>query len=167
MPHVVADAQPHQARFLKTSAHGIAFLVAEEGVMLHPYRDSRGLVTARVGKLVTPAHTTITADDRRRFTYPTRAAAISAFRRLDLPIYEDAVRRALGSSRVRQAQFDMCVSLAFNIGTAGFARSQVCRNIRAGHLRAAADAFYGWSRPPELRPRRSRERARFLRGRWT
>jgi GH24 family phage-related lysozyme (muramidase) len=169
MPHVAHDAHLHHARFLRMSARGIAFLMREEGVMLHPYRDSRGLVTARVGHLVTPPHSTITAEDERRYTYRTRAAAIRDFVRLDLPVYEQGVRDALGDALVRQAEFDMCGSLCFNIGIGGFVRSQVARLIRKGrkYRRAAAAAFFGWSRPPELRPRRAREAARFLRGRWS
>jgi lysozyme len=169
MPHTATDAHLHRARFLKMSARGVAFLIREEGVMLAPYRDSRGLVTARVGKLITPPHTTITEADRQRYSYRSRAAAVRDFVRLDLPTYENGVRGALGDARVRQAEYDMCVSLCFNIGTGGFAGSQVARLIKRGrkHIRAAADAFYGWSKPAVLRPRRSRERARFLRGRWT
>jgi GH24 family phage-related lysozyme (muramidase) len=169
MPHVAIDAHLHHARFLKMSARGVAFLIREEGVMLAPYRDSRGLVTARVGKLITPPHTTITDQDRKRYTYRSRAAAVRDFVRVDLPIYEQGVRDALGDALVRQAEFDMCGSLCFNIGIGGFARSQVARLIKQGrkHIRAAADAFYGWAKPSVLRPRRGRERARFLRGRWT
>jgi lysozyme len=58
--------------------------------------------------------------------------------------------------------FDACVSLAFNIGADGFARSTVAREIRAGNKRAAADAFLNWSHPSELRDRRRRERSLFL-----
>lgn len=167
MPHVARDSDLHSARFLRTSSRGVAFLIAEEGIRLAPYRDSRGLVTAGVGHLVTPAHTTITNEDRRRYTFTSRAAAVAWFRRHDLPVYEQAVREALGDAKIRQAQFDMCVSLCFNIGAAGFRRSRVAQLIREGRRRAAADAFYGWANPPVLRPRRGRERARFLRGRWT
>lgn len=169
MPHVSTDAHLHHTRYLRMSARGIAFLIREEGVMLAPYRDSRGLVTARVGKLITPPHSTITTEDRKRYSYRSRAAAVRDFVRIDLPVYEEGVRQALGDALVRQAEFDMCGSLCFNIGTGGFARSQVARLIKRGrrHIRAAANAFYGWARPSVLRPRRARERARFLRGRWS
>lgn len=87
---------------------------------------------------------------------------------LDLDRYEAAVN-AVCDEKTYQCEFDAMVSMCFNIGTGGFAGSQVARLIKQGrkHIRAAADAFYGWSKPAVLRPRRSRERARFLRGRWS
>lgn len=162
----MASVVRHRANTLRTSQHGITFLIREEGIRLRPYYDSRHLVTARVGKLITPPHTSITAADLRNYSYSTTTAAVKAFRAKDLPFYEKAVREILGDHHVSRAEFDMCVSLCYNIGTAGFARSKVAYYIKRGNHRAAAKAFYGWANPPELWNRRNREATRFRIGHW-
>lgn len=156
----------HWAQNMRLSQHGAAFIAREEGVRLRPYTDSEGWATTGVGHLIQPMHKGVTATDLRKWTFPSASAAVKYFRAHDVKTYEAAVRSALGKHGVTQAQFDMCVSLCFNIGTGGFATSSVARNIRAGHMRAAGDSFMNWSKPAVLRGRRSRERARFLAGRW-
>jgi lysozyme len=160
-------AARHWATKTRLSQHGATFLAGEEGVRVRPYRDSSGWVTAGVGHLIEPRHQTITADDIRRWSFPSAAAAINYFRAHDVVGYEQAVRRAVGDHGLTQAQYDMCVSLCFNIGTGGFAGSRVAANIRAGNIRAAGDAFLGWANPRVLLGRRQRERARFLKGDWS
>lgn len=166
-------AQPHWAEHLRLSHHGAAFIAVEEGVELHPYVDSEGWATAGVGHLITPMHKGVTAADRRRWTFPSAHAAINYFRSHDVRGYEHAVRAVLGRASLTQAQYDMCVSLCFNIGTGdvahrrgGFAGSSVAREIVRGNLRAAARAFEMWSVPEVLAPRRRREEARFRLAHW-
>jgi lysozyme len=136
----------YRADTLRLSQHGADFIAREEGVRLHPYVDSSGWATAGVGHLIQPMHRGVTAWDRRHWTFPNVATAVRYFRAHDVLVYEHAVRKALGSAPVTQAQFDMCVSLCFNIGVGGFVSSRVARLIRAG---------------------RRREMFRFLRARWT
>jgi lysozyme len=159
-------AQGHWAEHLRLSHHGAAFIAREEGVRLRPYYDSRRIVTTGVGHVITPQHTTITQHDLQHWSFPSTTAAISYFRDHDVKTYEAAVRRTLGKASLTQAQFDMCVSLCFNIGTGGFASSQVARNIKAGRMRAAGAAFFGWANPRVLLGRRGRESRRFLLGHW-
>jgi lysozyme len=159
-------AQRHWAEHLRLSHHGAAFIALEEGVRLRPYYDTRHIVTTGVGHVIVPQHTTITQHDLHAWSFPSPAAAVNYFRDHDVKAYEHAVRRALGRAALTQAQFDACVSLCFNIGVGGFASSAVARNIRAGRMWAAANAFLAWSNPPVLRGRRHRERALFLRGHW-
>lgn len=65
------------------------------------------------------------------------------------------------------------VSLAYNIGVAGFCRSTAARRFNAGNIRGGCDAFLAWNKGRVngvLRPivgltrRRERERAMCLRG---
>jgi lysozyme len=162
----VAEAKRHWAEHLRLSHHGATFIATEEGVRVRPYRDSRGIVTTGVGHVVTPQHYVITAQDLRRWSFSSPAAAVEFFRDHDVVVYERAVRAALGKASLTQAQYDMCVSLCFNIGTGAFATSRVARSIKAGRMRAAGLAFYGWARPTVLWGRRNREALRFLKGRW-
>lgn len=158
--------EKHWAIHMRLSHHGAAFIALEEGVRTRPYADSSGWATTGVGHLIVPMHRGVTPQDVHTWSFPSTAAAIDYFRNHDVKTYEAAVRAALGKSSITQSQYDMCCSLAFNIGTGGFASSSVARYIRAGKIRAAGDAFMAWSNPPVLRGRRSRERARFLAGHW-
>jgi lysozyme len=159
-------AKRHWAEHLRLSHHGAAFIAREEGVRTRPYYDSRHLVTTGVGHLVTPAHTTITQHDLQRWSFHTPREAVDYFRNHDVVVYERAVRAALGKASLTQAQYDMCVSLCFNIGTGGFAGSRVARYIKAGQMRRAGAAFFGWAVPRVLLGRRGRESRRFLAGHW-
>jgi GH24 family phage-related lysozyme (muramidase) len=165
----VSRVRHHPANTLHYSHHGAAFTALEEGVRTRPYVDSEGWATTGVGHLIQPMHRGVTAWDLAHWAFPSAHAAIDYFRRHDAPIYAQAVRDTLGRAPVTQAQFDMCVDLAINIGTAGFAGSSVARFIRwrnhAGRL-LAANAFLLWARPRVLLGRRQRERRRFLIAHW-
>src|SRR4051812_8351002 len=159
-------AKRHWATNLRLSHHGAAFVAREEGVRARPYVDSVGWATTGVGHLIVPRHKGVTAHDVKTWSFRTPQEAIDYFRNHDIKAYEQAVRHAIGEHGLTQAQFDMCVSLCFNIGTGGFASSTVAREIRRGHMRAAADAFLNWAHPSVLMGRRRRERARFLAAHW-
>jgi lysozyme len=165
----VTRVRHHPANTLRLSRHGAAFIANEEGIRTRPYQDSEGWATTGVGHLIQPMHRGVTAWDLQHWTFPSAAAAVDYFRAHDVVVYERAVRTALGSAPVSQAQYDMCVSLCFNIGTGGFASSSVARFVRRrSHLGrlAAANAFLLWSRPRVLLGRRQRERRRFLTAHW-
>jgi lysozyme len=153
----------------RLSKKGRDFLIAQEGVRRYAYNDSAGHATFGVGHLLHIGP--VNADDRRTWgtpAHPKSLALVHEVLRKDLLKYEAAVRRAVGR-RMWQHRFDACVSLAFNIGRGGFERSTVAREIRQarkGFGRRAADAFLLWRQPPELLPRRKRERALFLHKRY-
>jgi lysozyme len=54
--------------------------------------------------------------------------------------------------------------MAFNIGAGGFRGSTVVKRLNARDFGGAADAMLLWRRPPEIIPRRRRERELFLNG---
>jgi lysozyme len=60
--------------------------------------------------------------------------------------FERAVRDGIGKAATSQAQFDAMVSLTYNIGAAGFARSTVLRRHVAGDFPGAAKAFLMWNK---------------------
>lgn len=159
-------AKRHYAVNMRLSHHGAAFIAAEEGVRIRPYADSEGWATSGVGHLIQPMHRGVTLADVKRWSFPSAKAAIDFFRNHDVVIYENAVRKTLGRAGLTQAQYDMCVSLCFNIGAGGFAGSRVAREIKAKRMTAAGDAFLGWAHPAVLLGRRHRERARFMAGHW-
>ncbi|WP_131114308.1 lysozyme [Lichenihabitans psoromatis] len=147
---------------LSTSAAGRATLMAREGCRLTAYRDSVGVLTIGVGHTGRATLPRVTAG---MMISQTEAETIFAS---DLAPFEAAVKKAI-TRAATQNQFDAMVSLAFNIGSAGFRGSSVVRRFNAGDLGAAADAFLLWNKAggrvvAGLAKRRAAERAQFLIG---
>jgi lysozyme len=85
----------------------------------------------------------------------------------DALVYEAAVNAVC--PHTTQQQFDALVSLAYNIGIAGFTSSTVARLHNAGNIAGAGDAFRMWDESdggvnPVLVARRERERSLYLYG---
>jgi len=66
--------------------------------------------------------------------------------RADLASYGNAVDQALGACAATRHEFDAMVSLAFNVGVAGFKGSTVLRLHRQGDRQGAARAFGLWNK---------------------
>lgn len=95
----------------------------------------------------------------------TRAEAETALRR-ELVRIEDGVKAAI-KFVPNQNQYDAMVSLAYNIGTGGFAKSTVCRLANAGDFVGASRGFALWNKSQGqiiggLVRRRSEEAALFM-----
>ena len=96
--------------------------------------------------------------------------AEAILREYDLPDYERTVRQSV-LAPLNQNEFDALVSLAFNIGRAAFAGSNVVYALNGGHRLMAASAFDSWRRAEiggrvqivdALVRRRASEKALFL-----
>ena len=70
-------------------------------------------------------------------------AEAEALLKSDLKVFENAVNSAVKVS-ITQAQFDACVSLAYNIGTGAFANSDIVSFINAGKIGHACVDFPSW-----------------------
>lgn len=149
----------------KASPKGLAFLIAEEGFIPYAYNDPTNHATFGVGHLLHLGP--VTAADRAQWgtkAQPKPRALVERVLREDLarryePAVRDAVKRPL-----KPHQFDALLSLAFNIGTAGFKNSTVVRRLNEGNFAGAADAILMWKKPAILVQRRRRERELFLHG---
>ena len=143
------------------SEDGIKLLIEFEGEVLSVYKDPVGLPTLGVGHLVTPAE---------KSNYPvgkriTRAES-RAFLRRDVERFENCINENV-KVPITQNQFDALLSLAFNIGEAGFKRSSVLRHLNNRKFEKAANAFLAWNKAdgqvlPGLTRRRNAERSVFL-----
>lgn len=136
---------------MKTSPEGKLAIRDREGFRNHAYQDTRGIWTIGVGHTGSEVHSGLVWTDEQV------DAALAA----DLARFEACVTNRIHVP-MTQNQFDACVSLAYNIGEAGFSSSSVARHLNAGDVHAAADAFLLWNKPPELIGRRRAERAQFL-----
>jgi len=141
---------------MQISAEGRKFIAAWEGCRLESYLDSGGRATIGVGHLMLPG------DSRGPLTQDEADALFVA----DLLRFEDAIAE-LVTKELRQHEFDAVVSLAFNVGTDAFARSQMRGMINAENFVGAACEFTKWGKVDRrwdigLLRRRGAEQAIFL-----
>lgn len=116
----------------RIGAKGLALIKEFEGLKLKAYLCPAQVWTIGYGS--TGAHV-------REGMVITEARAEELLRE-DLERFERGVEAAVPG--LSQERFDACVSLAFNIGEAAFARSTVAREAKAGDHAGAANAFGMW-----------------------
>ena len=124
---------------MDTNAAGIDLIKEFEGLKLKAYFCPAGVPTIGYG------HTkTVTAQDVRSGRTITEAEAERLLKQ-DLKEFESGVLQAC-TNTPNENQFSAMVSLAFNIGIAGFRRSSVLRNHNANDDDAAARSFGLWNK---------------------
>ena len=141
---------------MKTSAKGLAEIAGHEGLCLSPYLDSVGVWTIGLG------HTKAAGlpDPATLPKAPVEQAikaVIDLFAR-DIAAVEERVTRAV-KVPIAQHEFDALVSFDYNTG--GVLRAQITARLNAGDRPGAIRGFDGWRKPPEIIPRRSREKELF------
>lgn len=105
------------------------------------YKCAAGHDTIGYGHVILPS------EPHLRTALLTPAQALQLLKKDIEARYGAAVAKAC-TRKPTQNQFDAMVSLAFNIGTAGFAKSTVCRLHNAGSTDPAAikAAFGAWNK---------------------
>lgn len=149
------------SRLVKTVGAGAAatlllFVSAWEGKSNDPYKDIVGVWTVCYGE---------TRVQMRRYS----DAECKAMKADALVDFAEPVLKRNPELRGRDNQLAAAVSLAYNIGSAGYNRSTVARRFSQGRWREACDAFLLWNRAGGkvvrgLDNRRRAERALCLRG---
>jgi lysozyme len=122
---------------MKISREGLALIKKWEGCRLEAYLDSANVWTIGYG-ITTNAGLGVI----KRGMKITQAQADEMLLAA-LAKYEKTVSDSLKRNPT-QAQYDACVSLCYNIGQAGFAKSSVVKRFNAGDMAGAADAFMMW-----------------------
>ncbi len=147
---------------METSEAGIVALIAHEGIVPGPYRDSRGVLTYGVGH-TKAAGSPDPAKMAAGMPSDLDAELVRVFQvfRADLARYEAAVNAAI-TVEVEQHQFDAAVSFHYNTGAIG--RATWVKHLNNGEVRAAGAAMMNWCKPVELTARRQAERNLFERG---
>lgn len=147
---------------MKTSLNGIATLVAHEGIVPGPYRDSVSVWTWGVGHTIGAG-----APDPYKMARGMPADLDTTLRAVfvqfasDLAKYEADVDRAV-TVPMAQHEFDALVSFHYNTG--GIARANLTKRLNAGDRKGAAAGFMGWIKPAEIIPRRKDEQTLFATG---
>lgn len=112
---------------------GLALMKRWEGLSLTSYRDVAGIPTIGYGH-------TAGVELGQTITEPTATALFIG----DL-VATSTMVAAVAGSFTTDRQFSALLSLAFNIGRAGFLSSTVLREHLAGNYAAAANAFLMWN----------------------
>jgi lysozyme len=148
---------------MKTSEAGLKFLESNEGRVLRVYLDTSGIPTVGVGHVVMP-------DDALKVGDTISEDECELLLSRDVEKCEVAINRAV-LVPMNQNQFDALVSLAFNIGVAGFLHSTVLADFNADNIADEKRAFEMWDKDMQkgklvvdanLLARRDREVALFL-----
>ena len=125
------SSQRRNVSELSISQQGINFLIAREGMITHPYNDSKGFVTIGVGHLLHKSK--VTDADRRAWTRFTKNDAKKLLMKDLKETFEPKIR-ALVKVPLSQNEYDAICSFAFNIGVGrGFPSSEFLKELNKGH----------------------------------
>jgi lysozyme len=129
---------------------GIAALKSREGVKLKAYKDSVGVWTIGYGhtKGVKPGQVITMAEADAFFADDLASHALPILSCIKVPVADH--------------EQDALISIAFNIGVAGFRGSTFLRLLNAGDRAGCAKAIMAWTKNKELISRRTAERDQFL-----
>jgi len=143
---------------MHTSTEGLMFLVAHEGIVLTPYKDSVGVWTLGIG------HTAAAGfPDPKSFTGALTVAEAFGLLRHDIMKYEAAVNKAV-TVPLKQHEFDALVSFHYNTGAIG--KASFVKKLNAGDRAGALKGIMDWRKPPAIIPRRTAERDLFKTGEY-
>lgn len=151
----VLALESNMQRLVDMTDSTLQTIINFESFSATPYRDAAGWSIAYghyMGK--TPTMQNVTRDEGYEIL------------RNDAQTARDAVMATINQP-MTQNEFDAMVSLAYNIGAAGFGGSTVARLFNAGDKAGAANAFRMWNKSQgsvnaSLVDRREKERAIFL-----
>jgi|SRR5882757_2749717 len=135
---------------------GKDFLAKEEGLILHPYQDSKGVWTIGIGNTYYEDGTKVTMKDPSI----TKDRAYSLFNIVSKQFINNLNK--VVKSKITQNQFDALFSLSYNIGITGFNGSTVLRLVNSNtNDLGISEAFKMWKKagndPTALLGRRIRE----------
>ncbi len=140
------------------SLRGLLEIVTHEAIVPMPYKDAKGVWTYGIGHTAeagSPDPTKMPKGIEQPLV-----DVIEVFRR-DILHYAADVRSAL-KVPVAQHEFDALVSFHFNTGAIRSALLTLLLND--GRRQEAAEAFDNWRKPPQVVPRREREKLLFRDG---
>ena len=147
------SSQRRNVSELSISQQGINFLIAREGMITHPYNDSKGFATIGVGHLLHKSK--VTDADRRAWTRFTKNDAKKLLMKDLKETFEPKIR-ALVKVPLSQNEYDAICSFAFNIGVGrGFPSSDFLKELNKGHYDGTL--MLHWRRPSEIIGRRKKE----------
>lgn len=140
---------------MKLDTKGKQHLIQEEGLRLKAYKDTVGVWTIGVGNTYYEDGSKVKQGD-----VITKERAESLLN-VVVKQFEDNINKVV-TVPLNQNQFNALVSFSYNIGIGAFNKSTLLKLLNQGEYIQAAEQFMKWLKPPELKGRRTRERALFL-----
>lgn len=139
---------------MKISNSGLQKIIQREGVFLHTYKDSVGVLTIGTG------HTSAAGPPKVTAGMVITKAQNDSILLADLAPIEKQINNAV-KVPITQNQYDALVSIVFNVGP-GFLKSTAMRLLNKKDYKGAANAIMLWNKPPEIIGRRKTEQVQFL-----
>lgn len=139
---------------MNMTPHGRLLLTQREGMRLHAYHDSRGVLTIGVG------HTSAAGPPHVMAGLQITPAECDAILTRDLGRFEQQLT-AMIKVPVEDHEFDALLSILFNVGPK-FLNSTCLRDLNAGNHKLAAKHILDWEIPHEIIGRRHTEYAQFI-----
>ena len=135
-------------KFIKLGAAGLVMLAASEGLRTSAYFDTVGVPTLGYGETEN-----VKIGDK---TTPEKALVRLLYSAEDK--HAVGMKKCIGDSvEMYQKEYDWHVHFGYNIGVAGYCRSETLKLLKQGKKKEACLAMAGWMIPPEIRGRREKE----------
>jgi lysozyme len=132
---------------MKLSTEGRKFLIAREGMKLHPYRDLAGHLTIGAGHKITTSELSsgkiYINDIAVRYSNGITAEQSMDLLTQDARFAEDAISRYV-TVAINQNQFDSLVSWVFNVGIGAFKNSTLLKRLNQGNYSAVPEQMKRW-----------------------
>ena len=137
-------------------------LLSHEAIVREAYRDVVGVWTWGVGVTEASGH----AVCPRYVDRPqTLRWCLEMYLRLLRETYAPAVLTCFEDQDLTEHQFGAALSFHYNTGA--IATATWVEEWKRGETEAARDSFMNWRKPPQIIPRRERERDLFFDGIWS
>lgn len=135
-------------------------IVSHEAIIRQAYKDSVGVWTWSVGLTNGTGHNV-----ERYIGKPQPLEHCLKIFVWALEKYADDVREAFKGTPLTKEQF--AAALSFHWNTGAIKRASWVTKFKAGDRTGARTAFMNWKNPPEIIPRRRKERDLFFDGKWS
>ena len=135
-------------------------VASHEAVIRQAYRDSVNVWTWSVGLTNATGHNVERYIDNPQPLEHCLEVYVWA-----LENYAEAVRAEFSGHALTEAQF--AAALSFHWNTGSIRSASWCDHWKAGRIKEARDSFMAWKKPPEIIPRREKERDLFFDGKWS
>jgi lysozyme len=143
------------------TVRGALELIGHEAIVREAYKDSVGVWTWGIGVTNASGHNV----DRYKDNPQPVAKCLMVFIWLLRARYIPAVEAAFAGHTLSEAQF--AAALSFHYNTGAITSADWVKQWKRGEIAQARTAFMNWRNPPEIIPRREKERDLFFDGHWS
>lgn len=143
------------------SKRSLLELISHEAIVLEAYRDSKGIWTWGIGVTDESGHKVARYKDNPS----DLSKVIEIFKWLVETKYLPDVLEAFKGVTLKE--HELAAALSFHYNTGAIKRAAWVQSFLKGDVVRAKREFLNWRSPPEIIPRREKERDLFFEGKWT